>query len=140
MSLMVVPDEGKILWLYWALCTDGSDLEDFTLKTFQNDYTPDDSSTASSFTVSSFTGYSNVSIARSSLPTPTITSHVAITTRSAVPTFTCTAGAGQNMYGWYLVGASSGKVVAAQRFDNPRVMAAGAQEQIQVQFKFKTFA
>ena len=140
MSLMVIPDEGKILWLYWALCTDGSDLEDFILKTYKNNYTPVDGSTAGDFTESNFTGYSSVAIARSSLPDPTITSHVAITTRSAVPTFTCTAGAAQDMYGWYLVGAVSGDVVAAQRFDNPRNMAPGAQEQIQVQFKFKTFA
>lgn len=126
--LMVIPDEGKLKWLYWALDTDGSDLEDFVLDLYQNNYTPDDASTASSFTVSSFGGYAQVSLLRSAFGAPAITSHVAYSGVSTPPAFSCTSGGSQTAYGWYLRGATSDKVLAAAAFDVPRVMSPGATE------------
>lgn len=139
MANWVIPDEGKTYWLDRALLASGFTTEDYTLKGFQNDYTPDDASTASSFTESSYTGYLSVTITHSSFPASTITSHVAY---SAAPdaSFTCTGGSTQTMYGVYLVGATTGKVLAAVRFDNPRSMSPGATETVTPKFGLKTFA
>src|SRR5436309_14240860 len=102
---MVIPDEGKLKWLYWALCTDGSDLENFTLKLFKNDYTPDDDSTGSSVTVADLTRYAHVTINRSLMPSPSITSHAAYSTRSTAPSVSSTGGSSQTVYGGAPVGA-----------------------------------
>jgi hypothetical protein len=137
---MVIPNEGKLLWLYWALVTNGGDLEDFVLKGYSNNYTPVDASTAANFTESLFTGYAAIDIDRADMNNPGIVANVAISTCSFVPQWTCTGGAAENLYGWFLVGAVSGKVLAAQRFDNVRVMASGATESINpFQISFKTF-
>lgn len=138
---MVIPNEGKELWLYWALVTDGSDLEDFVLDLFQNDYTPDDDSTDSSFTVATFGGYAQLDLLRSEFSTPSIVSDVAESERAPAPEWTQTSGSAQTVYGWYLRGADSGIVLAAQRFDSPRTMATGATQVIDpCKLKLKTLS
>lgn len=128
--LMVIPNEGKELWLYWALGTDGTDLEDFEINLFQNNYTPDDDSTDSDFTVATFTGYAQVDADRAQFGAPAIIADVAYSTLNFVPTFICTGGAAQTVYGWWMRGRTSGIVLAAQRFDAPRVMTNGATEEL----------
>jgi hypothetical protein len=138
---MVIPNEGKILVLYWALNTDGVDLEDFGLSLFKNDYTPVDGSVFADFTKANFTGYLDVAIGRIDFDVPVIVSNVAEMTYSSVPEFECTGGSPQLVYGWYLWTMSTNKVVAAQRFDAARSMAAGATEKIDpFKVKLKTFA
>ena len=141
MANMLIPDEGKLLWLYWALCTDGSDLEDFTLRLYKNNFTPDDNTVLADFTEATFGGYGAVGIARASMGTPTIVSHVAESTRSSAPVFTCTSGSSQTVYGWYLESNTTNKCVATQAFDTPRVMSPGATESIDpFKMDLKTFA
>lgn len=138
---MVIPDEGKLLWLYWALVSDGSDFEDFVLDLFSNDYDPDDDSSVADFDVATFTGYAQVAIARSSFGAPALVGHVAYATRGAVPTFNCTGGTLQTVYGWFLRGADSDTVLAAARFNTPRDMIPGAMEAIDpAKVGLKTFA
>lgn len=122
---MIIPNEGKLLLI--ALCfAAGASTEDFVVDLYQNNYTPVDSSTGSSFTVSSFTGYAQVAVARSTFGTATIVSNVANITSSVSPAYACSAGGGQLAYGWYVRGASSGKVYAAAAFSVAVNMAAGA--------------
>ena len=130
MANMVIPDEGKTLMLDLAIHDDGSLQEDMTLELYQNDYTPVNGSTAANFTASTFTGYAPVTVTRATMGTPAIVANVAYRERSAVPVFTCSAGGPQNAYGWFLRGAVSNTVYAAQRFDAVRVMSAGVSESI----------
>lgn len=125
---MVIPDEGKLKLAYWQFGTDGSDLPNFTLHLYDNDYTPDDDTTASDFTEATFTGYAAIAILRSEFGAPAIIAHVAYITRTPVPSFECTAGGPDLVYGWYLLTDDDDTVIAAQRFDVPRSMSAGAEE------------
>jgi hypothetical protein len=141
MANMVIPNEGKLLWLEWALTGDGSSLEDFVVRLYSNNYTPVDGSTLANFTEATFTGYTELDIMRSDFSTPVIVANVAEAQTSVPPEWTCTGGAAQDIYGWYLVGVDSGKVLAAQRFDAVRTMAAGATETLDpFKIKLKTFA
>lgn len=141
MADMLIPDEGKLLWLYWALCTNGSDLEDFTLRLYKNNFVPDDSTVLADFTEATFTGYGAVGIARSAMASPVIVSHVARSTKSVAPVFSCTGGSPQTVYGWYLESNTTNKCVATQEFDSPRVMSNGATESIDpFRMDLKTFA
>jgi hypothetical protein len=128
MAYMVIPNEGKILWLGWALITDGSDFEPFDVKLFQNQYTPTDTSTASDFTEATFPGYAQVQLTRGNFNDVTVANNVATSVNSIVPTYTCTGGQGQTVYGWYMIGDTSGKCLAAQVFDTPRNMTNGTSE------------
>lgn len=133
MASWLCPDEGLILLLQRALFTTGiSAAEDYDLKLFSNNYTPVFGSTAGSFTECTFTGYAAVVISHSSFPAPTATAPGATTTSSTAGAFSCTSGSAQNAYGAYLVGHTSGKVIAAVRFDNVRSMAPGATETVTV--------
>lgn len=137
---MVIPNEGKILLLDRALCAPTNAPEDYTLYLFVNNVTVGDASTFADFTTATFTGGGGIAIARSSLPTPTITSNVAITTRATAPSWTNTGATTETAYGWILKGNTSGKVIAGQNFDTPRVMSPGATETLNpFQFSLKTF-
>lgn len=139
--LMVIPNEGKLLWLYWAIGTDGSDLEDFVVDMFSNNETVDDASTGADFTIATFTGYAQVAVARADFGSPSIVSNIANINDPTFPEFTCTGGSPQTCYGWLMRGATSGTIVAGANFDTPRVMAPGATEQLDpFTYKFKTFA
>ena len=141
MANMVIPNEGKILWEYWALCSPGTDLEEFVIDLYQNNYTPVDGSSAGNFTVATFPGYAQVALLRANFSAPSITANVAYTQYSSAPDFSCTGGGGQLVYGWYMRGATSGKVLAAQAFAIARNMTPGASESINpLQFALKSFA
>lgn len=138
--LMVIPDEGKNLWLDRALGRVGADTS-WRIRLYQNNYTPVDGSTLASFTESTFTGYSQVTVTEGAFGAAVVTANVAEANTSSPPTYTCTGGSAQNAYGWYMVGVTTGKVYAAQKFDNVRSMAPGAVEELDpFQFSLKTFA
>lgn len=127
---MVIPNEGKILALDRWLDPDSSTGEDWVIRLYSNNYTPIPASTLASFTEATFTGYSAVTLDPADFATATITSDVAYSTNSVTPTYTCTGGGGQTIYGWYAEGATSGKVLAAQKFDTARVFTPGSTEAI----------
>lgn len=127
---MIVPNEGKLLWMSWALTGNGSDFENFVLELFKNDYTPDADSTLTDFTASTFTGYASKGLTRAGFSAPVIVDDQASATFTPTPTFTCTAGAGEFAYGWFMYGFTSQKVLLTQRFDTARNMSAGAKESI----------
>jgi hypothetical protein len=115
-------------------------LEDYQLRGFSNNYTPVDGTTITDFTESAFTGYGRININRNQMGDPGITANVAISECDFVPTWTCTGGAPENLYGWYLISKITSTVLAAQRFDAVRVMASGATEKIDpFQISLKSF-
>lgn len=130
----VIPDEGKIILLGRALQTTGAvAAEDYVCDLYQNNYTPVNGSTGSNFTVATFTGYSQVAMPRTDFPAPTGSGGVVNTTNSVPGAFTCTGGSPQTIYGCYVRGATSGKVVWASIFDATRSMATGATETVTVE-------
>lgn len=117
--MIVIPNEGKTLWLYWALESDGTDFEDFLVKLYKNNYVPVDASTLANFTISTFTGYADFNVDRADFGSPAIVANVAYETAGVIPSYTCTAGGPEDCYGWLMVGVVSGKVLAAEKFPLP---------------------
>jgi hypothetical protein len=128
MALMMIPNEGKLKWLTWALVNNAGGIEDLHVHLYQNNYTPVDGSTLANFTESTFAGYAAEPLVRTNFGAPVLVGNVAYSTYPTDPTFVCTAGGPQLVYGWWMDGDVSGKVYAAARFDNTRSMAAGATE------------
>lgn len=137
---MVIPNEGKTKILEELFRNVGA-REAFVLDLFQSNTTVGDASTGADFTISTFTGYAQVAIARGDFSPAVIAANVGQIDKTTAPTFTCTGGSPQNAYGWILRGATSGVIYAGQNFDTVRVMSTGATESIDpFRIKDKTFA
>ena len=67
---MVCVNDGKKLIQYWALGTDGSDLEEFYVILFSNDYTVIDTTILADLTEAAFPGYASVDVTRASFGAP----------------------------------------------------------------------
>ena len=122
---LVTPNEGELelldKLLKDALATD----EDYTLKLFGNDYTPDDTSVEASFTESAFTNYAARTLTRANWNAAVTVSNKAETSYGSSPqSWTCGATGG-TVYGYYVTGATSGVVLWAERFATSRVLANG---------------
>lgn len=116
----VFPDEGKIELLKRLLYSDAS-AEDMTMKLFSNNHTPDPGDTSASYTEATFTGYSAKTLTSSqsggTWAVPTIVDNKAKSTYGTTPSWTPSSS--ETLHGWYILGASSGKVYVAQLFDSP---------------------
>lgn len=123
--MIVIPNEGKILALERWLAPDVATGEDWIVKTYSNNYTPVAGSSSGNFTESAYTGYLAVHVTEADWGAAAITSDVAYSTSSLTPSYTCTAGT-EAVYGWYAVGAISGKVLAAERFSTTLTTVPGA--------------
>lgn len=91
--------------------------ENFTLKLYKSNTTPADASVTADFTESTFTGYSAATltmaswtVTQNSGTTPSVASY-------AEQTFTSSANqTAELVYGYFIVGATSGKLIAAEKF------------------------
>lgn len=122
---MVIPNNGKLLWLYWALIGGGG-AADMTCHLFSNDYTPDDDTVTGDMTESTFPGYASVPMLRSDFDTPVLVGDIAQSDSLEPPVYLCTGGGGELAYGWYLTDDTSNTCLAAERFAAPRNMVDGA--------------
>jgi hypothetical protein len=119
---LVVPDLGEIE-LLTKLLKNTADTEDYILKLYKNNYTPIAATVVGSFTEADFTNYVDKTIARSDWATPSTVSNKA---ESSVATQSWTCGAiGNTIYGYYVVGATSGVCLWAEEFAAARVLADG---------------
>lgn len=119
---MMVPHDGQV-----QLLTDllgGGSLEAWTLKLFQSNTTPADTDTTGTYTEATFTGYSSKTLTRSvsgsTWNTPTETGST-INSTDAISTYgssaqSWSATSVQTVYGYYIVGATSTKLMFAERF------------------------
>lgn len=88
------------------------------VRVFQNNITPDRSKVKSDFTVATFAGYADITLAHANFPAASVSGHVASTTYSTTLTWTrSTTGSSQTVYGIYVVNAADTKVIAAALFD-----------------------
>jgi hypothetical protein len=86
------------------------------LKLFKNNYTPVEGDTEAAYTEADFTGYASVSLTPATWVT---TAGAPSDVTYPEQTFTSSANQMlQNVYGYYLVQTTSGKLVAAERFSN----------------------
>ena len=99
--------------------------EDQTLKLYSNDVDPETSTTASQFTEVSGEGYGVKTLGSGDW---SVAAGVATTTPQTWE-FTGAAGA---VYGYYLVGATSGNLLAAEKFENGPYTVAVAGDKITV--------
>lgn len=123
---MVIPDEGKLKWLKWAVTSAAVETDSYQVDLFKNDYMPVAASTRASFVACDFAGYEEQRVYREDGSDPVIVVDAAETTFATPPTYTCTGGVPQTAYGWVMIDNESEIVLAAQRFDVPRLMAPGA--------------
>lgn len=136
---MVVPNLGKELFLRLCLGTQAPE-PGFIVHLYQNDYTPADASDVPDFIESNFTGYAAQAVLRTSF-TFGVVSNVAVAISSTPPEYTSLGAVSQTVYGWYMTDSTSSVVLAAQRFEAPRVMSLGTTERLDpFAFKLKTFA
>lgn len=96
--------------------------QNLVLKLFKNDVTPAESDTEATYTEANFTGYAAKTLTGSSWSSAVAGAPSSIA--FAQQTFTSSAGSqNQSVYGYYLVQATSGKAVGAERFsDGPYVI------------------
>jgi hypothetical protein len=119
---LVVPDLGEIE-LLTKLLINTADTEDYILRLYKNNYTPIAATVIGSFTEADFTNYAEKTIARSDWATPSTVSNKA---ESSVATQSWTCGVTTNtIYGYYVVGATSGVCLWAEEFAAARVLADG---------------
>ncbi len=116
---IVIPNAGEALLLEWMLGKTAP--EAMTLKLYTNNYTPIETSVAGSFTEASGSGYAAKSLASASWSVvsgdPAVGSY-------AQQTWTFTGALG-SVYGYYVVGATSGTILWAERFtDGPYTVGA----------------
>jgi hypothetical protein len=119
---LVTPNEGELelldKMLKEALTVD----ENLTLQLFRNDYTITDDTKSSSFTVATFTNYSAQALTRANWSTAATVAGKAQSEYSNQLSWTCGA-TGDTVYGYWVVGVSSAKVLWAERFGTPRALA-----------------
>lgn len=90
--------------------------EDYYLILFANNIVISDTTVSGDLTPASFAGYANVSIPRSSLTVLNLIGNVQYLGTTVVPTYTNTGGSDEDVYGWALIGVSSGDLVCSQNF------------------------
>ncbi len=123
--MLLMPDEGVTLLLSKMLKDALATGEDYTLKLYQNNYTPVNSSTATSFTEATFGGYLPKTLVRATWQAPTIVSGIASSAYGSTPQTWTVTSAPQTIYGYYVLGATSGKVLWAERFSTSRALTVG---------------
>lgn len=96
----------------------GFTAEDYTAKLFSNNATVSDTTAVGGLTEASFSGYAAVSVPRSTL-VAALSGNTSYLLSSVVPQYTNTSGGSTNVYGWYLVGVTSGLLVCSQNFTSP---------------------
>jgi hypothetical protein len=118
---LVVPDEGEVQLL--KLLTGASAQEDYTLKLYTNAGPPAETDTSASYTEVSGFGYASISLVHGVGWTCSTTAGVSAAVY-AQQTFTFTSGP-VTVNGYYIVGATSGKVLWAEAFSGAAAIPAG---------------
>lgn len=111
---LVLPNQGEVIAL--AALVNKTAPQDLVLKLYKSNTTPAETDTEATYTEADFTGYSAASLTGSSWST---NSGAPSSASYAQQTFTSSADqSSQSVYGYFVVQASSGKLVWAERFSN----------------------
>lgn len=119
---LVVPDLGEIE-LLTKLLINTTDTEDYIVRLYQNSYSPDNTTVVGDFTEADFTNYTAKTLARSDWASPTT---VGTKAESSTTTQSWTCGTtGNTVYGYYVVGSTSGVCLWAEEFAASRILVDG---------------
>ena len=121
---LLICDAGQIHLLDLMLKTALSIDESFTLHLFQNNIIPNTSSTVDDFTECNFSGYSVITLDRSSWLTPVNEANAAKTTYTEDPILWHCTGAGNVVYGAYVLNGD-GDLVWADLFPDAETLVNG---------------
>lgn len=122
---IIVPDAGELELLDKMIRDALSVDEDYYLRLYKNDYTPDSSSVLGNFTQADFTDYAQKTLSRSGFnAAATNGSDEGEIAYGAEQAWTC-GSTGNTVYGYYVVGETSNVVLWCQRFSAARSMAQG---------------
>ncbi len=103
-----VPDTGENLAL--EMIVNKTAAQNLVLKLYSNNITPSDTDTAGTYTECTFTGYSAITLTGASWGSASAGSIA-----YAQQTFTCSGAGSENVYGYYVVQASSGTLLYSER-------------------------
>ncbi len=116
---LIVPDEGEVAML--DMLVNGDGMAGLHLRLYQNNLTPDQDTVLADFTEATFSGYAEDSPSFGAAAT---VSHKGKIVDTAARDFTHSSGGTSNtVYGYYLVNAPDTKVLWAERFSSPQVVA-----------------
>lgn len=119
------PNAGELQLLDKMMKDALSTNENYLLKLYTNDYTPDDNAVTASFTQATFTNYAGRTLVRSSWNSAVTVANKAETSYGTGPqSWTCGA-TGQTVYGYYVEAITSAVTLWAERFSTARVLANG---------------
>lgn len=122
---LLTPNTGELQLLDKMLKDALSTNENYLLKLYSNNYTPDDNSVTASFTQCTFTNYAARTLTRASWNSAVTVGGKAETSYGTGPnSWTCGA-TGQTVYGYYVEALTSGVTLWAERFSTSRVLANG---------------
>lgn len=136
---MLVPNEGELEALDKLLKDALSTNENSILRLFKNDYTPVNATTSTDFTEADFTNYVVKTLLRATWNAAvTNGSGKAESSYGSTPlAWTCGAS-GNTVYGYWVQGATSNKVLWAERFGTSRTLAQDDVLNIQPKFTLST--
>ena len=117
---LVVPDEGEIELLRKMLI-DLADTETYSLRLYKNNYLPSSTTTSTDFTEANFDGYAAITFNRTDWSTPTIDLYGEASCTAAQKSWTC-GSHGNTIFGYYVLGSTSGKVLWAEKFASSRIL------------------
>lgn len=120
---LVTPNQGELELLNKMLKAALSVDENYILKLFRNDVTPDSSFVTSSFVEANFTNYAAKTLTRANWNNAVNVAGTATSSYGSVPqTWTC-GTTGNTIYGYWVEGATSGTCLWAERFGANRILA-----------------
>lgn len=122
---LIVPDQGELELLDKMLKDALSVDENYILKLYKNDYTPASASAPGSFTEADFTSYAARTLTRTNWNAAVTVGGKGESSYGTTPqSWTCGAS-GNTIYGYWVEGAASAKVLWGERFSTSRVLANG---------------
>ena len=104
-----VPDTGENLSL--EMIVNKTAAQNLLLKLYKNNITPSDTDTAGTYTEATFPGYAAITLTGASWGTAA----AGTITYGSQQTFTCSGTATDDIYGYYIVQASSGTLLYSER-------------------------
>jgi len=118
---LITPNSGE-LELLDKMIKDALDTdEDYTLKLFKSDTTPDKDTVSNDFTEADFTDYAAKTLTRANWGAASTVNDKAESTYGSQQSWTCGAS-GNTVYGYWIEGATSGTCLWAERFATSRTL------------------
>ena len=126
---IVVPDQGQLELASYCLCANPSPGFLYLVDLFQNQYTPDQSTTFANFTLCDFMGYAQVSFPRSKMVAPITIGHQAQVAYLANPVSWNNNGPQQAVWGFLVRSNVTGNVLWCQAYNSVQLVGLGKQLQ-----------